>query len=236
MKTKNKHKKSYITAIGIVLLSIAVLIMIYTIMKNDENRNGNQQEEKEKIEIDAGNGLYITGIGSYSGPYMEDASNDEVKDILMVQVTNRGDKTLQYAELTMGNESESALFKVSTINPGQTITALESQRKIYDAAQEYTNASSQYVAFFKEELNIYEGVLRIQPLDGGFNISNVSDEDIEGEIVVYFKDWDGQNPCGGITYRGRLEGGLKDGELKQVMASKFTENNTTVMFITIAEE
>ena len=54
--------------------------------------------------------------------------------------------------------------------------------------------------------------------------------------MIYFKDCIDGIYYGGITYRGRIEGGLKKGELRQVMTDNFSESDTEVMFITIIEQ
>ena len=100
---------------------------------------------------------------------------------------------------------------------------------------EYTDAYVENLVFFEAKRNTYSDVLRVQTLDGGFNIINIYKKDITGEIVVYFKDCENDLLCGGITYRGRMEGGLKAGEIRQVMSKNFTQKGTKVMFITIAE-
>lgn len=189
----------------------------------------------KQVNFDLHNNLIITDIGSYSGIYMEDASDDEVSDVMMIKVKNNGDKALQYAEIILSGKDSKAVFKLSTLNPGQTVMVLEANRRNYDKKVSYTEASSQYVVFFEDVLSIYENSLEIQPLDGGFNIKNISTEDITGEIIVYFKDYENDLLCGGITYRGRIEEGLKAGEIKQIMTDNFSESNTRVMFITITE-
>jgi len=38
---------------------------------------------------------------------------------------------------------------------------------------------------------------------------------------------------GGITYRVRIEGGIKAGEIKQLMAGHFSETGSKIMFVTV---
>lgn len=273
----------------LILLLAAILIAALFILIKSTNKTtetikiGESEAKVEEANIALDNGLIITKIGSYTGTYMEDASDEQVSDVMMILVSNTTETALQYAEITLstadnnsvanaesattdnnsvanaesatadnnsvantnsatGNnnsvantDSNTALFKLSTLNPGETVMVLESNRKSYDEDVEYTTATAQNVVFFTEELTTYEDKLQIQPLDGGFNITNISEEDITGEIMVYFKDYVDNMLYGGITYRGRIEGGLKSGEICQIMTDNFSESNTKVMFITITE-
>ena len=51
-------------------------------------------------------------------------------------------------------------------------------------------------------------------------------------ILVYYKNYIGGIYYGGITYRLRVEGGLKAGEIRQGSAAHFNTNNSTVVFAT----
>ena len=224
---KNKKKTLLISCMVLGLVCAAIFAL---------NKSNIPETNSKTCQYELDNGLTITQVGTYTGPYLEDASDEEVANIMSIMVTNNNEEALQYAEIILYTESEEYLFKMSTLNPNETVVVLEADRKKFDQKNEYTGADSQYVVFFDEQLNTYEDSLKIQSLDGAFNITNISDKDINGDIVVYFKDYKEKLLYGGITYRGRIEGGLKSGELRQVMASKFSEKSTKVMFITIAEE
>lgn len=191
----------------------------------------------EKIELDADYDLQITEIGAYSGPYMEDGTDEDVSDVMMITVKNNGKQAVQYGEITMTSEDgETALFKFSTLEADQEMTVLESTRKPYRNKDEYNVATAANVAYFRKNLSTYAGQLQIQPLGGGLNVINISQHDIDGEIIIYFKNLKDDRLMGGITYRGRITDGLKAGEVKQLMSQHFTEENTKVMFITINGE
>ena len=61
----------------------------------------------------------------------------------------------------------------------------------------------------------------------------ISEEDIDGRIVIYFKNYAQEQYVGGITYSGTIQSGLKAGEIKQIMSSHFSASDTKVVFITI---
>jgi len=181
------------------------------------------------------NDLEVTKMGAYTGLYMEDGSDDLVSGVMMIIVQNNGDQALQYAEITLSGPVGDARFKLSTLKPGEQMVVLEADRKAYQKTDVYTDAVSDKVAVFGEPISLQEDKLQIQPLEGGFNITNISGQDISGKITVYFKDFADDMLYGGITYRGNIEGGLKAGEIRQIMSGNFSASGSRVVFVTIAE-
>lgn len=177
-------------------------------------------------------GLEIVRYGKYIGAYMEDGTDEIVANVMMIEVHNTGEHPIQYAKITVTGPAGDAVFTLTTLMPGQRIIVLEAGRKAYSETDVYTEARADNVAFFAESPSLQEDKVQIQPLEGGFNISNVSGEDITGQICVYFKDVSGDMLYGGITYLVRIDG-LAAGEVKQVMSANFTEKNSRVMFIQI---
>lgn len=240
MKKKQRNK---LILIMIAVLIVGVIIIALLARKSDTADHiekdssvsaGTDFEETKETGLDAGCSIEVTEVSSYSGPYMEDASDQEVSDVLMIKVRNTGEEAIQYAEVTLfADGKEAGLFKFSTLMPEETMMVLESGKQEYNKKAEYSQAAASNVALFQNKPKLYSDKFEVQPLDGGFNITNISDEDIKGEIVIYFKDCEGDALKGGITYRGRIEGGLGKGEIRQLMSSNFTENNTRIMFITI---
>lgn len=249
-KNKARRRKSskglWFVLAAVVLLFCAVLALnvFSNKMENpdgsDNNVSENVQKESEdqagKTSFTLDNDLEVTKLGSYTGAYMEDGSDEIVTDVMMIIVKNNGESTLQYAEITLTGDAGEAVFKFSTLNPGDSVVVLEANRKPYENGDSYSAANAEHVVFFKEPITLHEDKLQIQPLDGGFNITNISDQDITGKITVYFKDSSDGMYYGGITYRGSITGGMKAGEIKQVMSENFSAAGSTVVFITITEE
>lgn len=89
------------------------------------------------------------------------------------------------------------------------------------------------MALFTEPLSLYEEMLELQILDGGINVTNISGEDIAGEVSIYYKNAAADLYYGGITYRVRIEGGIRANEIKQIMASHFDDTGSKILFVTI---
>ena len=65
------------------------------------------------------------------------------------------------------------------------------------------------------------------------NITNISGNDITGDVVIYYKNASSDMLYGGITYRVTVTGGLKAGEIKQLTGSHFSASGSRIMFVTI---
>lgn len=178
-------------------------------------------------------GLEILRYGRYVGLYMEDGSDDFVTDVMMIVVKNNSDKAIQYAKISLNGPAGEAVFTLTTLMPGDSVVVLEAGRKPYLDTDVYNQAVLQNVAYFAEEPSRLEDQLLIQPLEGGFNITNISGQDITGRISVYFKDVAGGMYYGGITYVCNIEGGMKADEVRQIMSSNFTESGSQVVFVRI---
>lgn len=227
-KNKRQKKSSWFKYLLVLFLVAAVVLLVKL-----PHKNKNEENTKEDVQIALEEELVITQVGSYSGSYMEDASDEQVSDVLMIVVENNNTKPLQYTEIIFGNNE--AVFNLSTLNPGESVMVLEANKKAYEKDIADSEVVAKNTVFFDEALELHTDKLAIQPLDGGFNITNISENDITGEVMVYFKDYNEEILCGGITYRGAIQGGMKAGEIRQVMSDNFTEANTKVMFVTITE-
>ena len=195
----------------------------------------------EKIELDTvefspvtlDHGLQITDIGKYTGVYMEDGSNEVVSGVLMIVVKNTGEQDIQYAQITLPTDSGEAEFTLSTLPVGESCVLLEQTRLEYVGNEAAFLAEAFNVAVFSEPMSLQEDKLQLQVLDGALNVINISGEDITGDVVIYYKNAAADVYYGGITYRVRIEGGIKADEIKQIMASHFSDSGSKVMFVTV---
>ena len=111
-KTVTPAKKTarWPLAAGIAaVLIIAVVIIILAITgqepENQGTATGNfntiaptrpiKVENVEDVELDLGKNLVVTDIGSYTGMYMEDGSDEIVARVLMIVVKNTGSAAMQ---------------------------------------------------------------------------------------------------------------------------------------------
>lgn len=176
--------------------------------------------------------IKITKFIPYTGAFMEDRTDEVVTDVLGIQVTNTGDQYIQAMDITLSAGDTQAQFSLSTLFPGETMVVLEKNRMAYTTAPEFEQAQCSNIALFDGHPGMAQDKLEILCADGVMNITNISGEDITGDIMVYYKNYVSDVYLGGITYRIRIEGGLKAGELRQGMAAHFDANNSTIVFVT----
>ncbi len=258
-KKKNKKKKGLHWAIWLLIVVLAAVLFVEIVLlldqiiprdpdtkptepsgtvtepqPSEEPTTEPTVEEQEETGINLGYGMMVTQVGKYTGAYVEDGSDEFVNGVLMVRVTNVGEQDIQYAEFSMALTEGEAKFTVSTLPVGASVILLEQTRMPWSADESYAYALLDTVAMFQEPLSKHEDQLKIQALDGGLNVTNISGQDIDGEIVIYYKNAQQGVYYGGITYRVRLEGGIKAGEIKQIMSDHFSASGSEVVFITIS--
>lgn len=233
-----------VTAVVLVAVGITIALANMELdvpheatIHNTEQQSASETEDNAKIEntedfsINLGEGLSITEIGSYNGIYMEDGTDEVLSRILMIVLTNNSEKPLQYTEITMTCDAGEAKFSASTVPAGESVVLLEQNRMEYTSGMRFTGAVAQYAVFFDEDLSLCEDKLKIQNLNGAMNVTNISEEDITGDVTIYYKNTSTDMLYGGITYRVTISGGIKAGAIRQITASHFTENGSRIMFV-----
>lgn len=235
---------------GILLLLTAVLILALTValvwlLAGRENGLGAQKpsgpqtqtypirvENTEKVNINLGYGMQLVDVGKYSGIYMEDGTNDIVSNQLMVVVQNQGTQDIQYAEIEMPIGDKTAYFKMSTLPVGETVVLLEQERMMY-TGEKVTLAISKNVVLFEEPMSLQRDTFELKAMNGAINITNTTNSDIEGDVVIYYKNYASGKLYGGVTYRSMIKGGIKAGEIKQIQAQHYDPSISRIMFVTV---
>lgn len=241
-KNKKSGKSLKIAIVVVALLLIAALVYLVSTNVNeaadlpDDVIADAQNQSAETQPVYLNKKLKIEKIGGYSGIYMEDGTDEVVSDILMMMVTNVSDEAIEYAEIQLALEDKTAYFAASVLPAGKSVVLLEKNRMGYDPDVNYSKAAAECVnmAMFKQELSLQEDKLEIQLLDGVINVTNISDEDITQTIILCYKNVSEDIYYGGIAYRIKLEGGLKAGEIRQIMASHFDQPGSEIVFVGFA--
>lgn len=178
-----------------------------------------------------GSNLYITDIGKYTGVYMEDGSDEFVEDVLMLVLKNDGDNALQLARINLQYSDFTANFEVTNLPAGQSVVLLEKNRHAY-VAESYSRATAENVSFFQEPMSLKEDMVEITGTKGAIMVENLTDEPL-GEVYIYYKNSAVDLLYGGITYRARVEPGLKPGRSYTVMTNHYYPNSCTILDVQI---
>ena len=190
------------------------------------------EKERPEILLEA---IEITSIGPYTGPFVEDGSDDAVENVLTITVKNNTSQTLQYAEATLLFGDTAAQFAFSTLKPGESMVVLEKNRLKYTDGMEPSSRQFDNVIYFTEEPTLCAYKISISALDGAFNVRNISGEDLTGNIAIYYKNKSEQGYLGGITYRTVIQGGMAKDEIKQIVVNHFRVDESQIMFVDYTE-
>lgn len=146
-----------------------------------------------------GSSLTLLELAVYEGPFVEDYSEDEVVDIAAILLRNDGPTLVNRAELSLHWDNGFYTFDARMIPAGQTVLALETDRKPYgqhlwtDCVCKQTTDSSANSSY--RQLTVRE-IGR-----GEISVENISDE-VLTDICVYYKSF--LSPpgvyVGGIVY------------------------------------
>lgn len=237
-----KNKKTPKKLLWILLAAVAVLLVVLLIPANKgetaaETMAATQPVEQEETQpaqlFLLKECLRIDEIGEYTGIYVEDGSDEPVTGLLMMLVTNVSNEPVQYAQISLDLDGETAQFTVSALPAKGTAVLIEQNRMEYSEDFDYTTAAAECInlAGYDRKLSLQEDKLQIQLLDGGVNIKNISGADINETIILYYKNINNGVYHGGITYRVRLEDGLKADELRQIMVDHIHQPGTELMFV-----
>lgn len=196
----------------------------------DDTPNGDSTAAEPMMDL--GSGLSLMSVNRYAGAFVEDGTDETVADVLAITVRNDGDKTVQYAHITLDQGESTYEFNVTTLPVGASAQVLEVSRQAMPDSTEGMAGQVDTFAVFDTEPSLYENVLGIETQDTAITITNKSGSDITGPIYVYYKIAYGDLYLGGITYRVGVADGLKAGESSTCYAGHFSNDYSKLMFAT----
>ena len=162
--------------------------------------------------------------------YMEDGTDEAVTDVMMIVLENTSEEDLQLARISIEYEDFTAEFEVTSLPAGERVVALEKNRHP-ETSGDYLSIQTKNVVFFQKKMNLQEDRIKIEGANGTLEVTNISGEDIVGDIYVYYKNSARDLLYGGITYRVAVRGGLKAGESSMVIAGHYTPNNCRLVLV-----
>ena len=179
--------------------------------------------------------IEIISVEAYTGPFVEDGSDEPVENVMMITVKNNSQQTLQYAEAVLTFGSTAAQFAFSTLRPGEVMSVLEKNRLEYQGETVPDSCQFENVIYFAEEPDLCSDKIQISGLDGAFNVRNISGEDLSGNIAIYYKNKQEQGYFGGITYRVVIQGGMAKDEIRQLVVNHFKADQSQIVFADYTE-
>lgn len=182
------------------------------------------------IPLQLTDGITVDRIYTATGYFPEDGTDEAVENVLAARFTNTTDRTIEYMTAALTVNGETYTFALTTIPAGASVYAYDSARRTAPASVTSLEGSAEYEIYFAEEPDTMPDTLSYEIRNGTIVVTNISGEDIPSDIMVYYKSVADSGYLGGITYRFRVEGGLKAGESFNGYAPHAYAHMTEVMF------
>lgn len=226
--------KKKILIVGITVLAvIAAVIVGIRLVKDDKGDKPGQDETTVSSQLSLpytlSNGCEIAQLKSYSGPFVEDGSDEEKENVFAVVIKNTTGKHIQYMTLRLTVGGKEYLFELTTLFDNSAVTVLERTGAAY-TKDKIDRVELTRSVEFSSSPTVHPNELEITVMNGLMNVKNISGEDISGNTYIYYKLTDGDDWFGGITYRASVNGGLKNGEIRQIPANHFKKDACKVVF------
>ena len=172
--------------------------------------------------------LTIQRINGYSGMFIEDGSDKEVKNVAAIQVKNTSKQVVEYAKIELYNGDKKLVFEVSTLPANSSAVVMEKSKTTFDISKNVTYGKSTVAYTDKLEKS---SDIKYKVLDNnGIEVTNKSKKDIGCVRVFYkYKSEEGYY-VGGITYVAKVNN-LKAGTSETIYPSHFATDGGQVMMV-----
>ena len=204
---------------------------MYNGVVEDPGLEGYEKTDSTLVNVEIVNGLSLVSIGSYSGLYIEEGKDREVSNVLAVTVYNGNTYDLQYAEIFVSLGEVFAEFDITCLPAGSSVTVLEKNMRNYVSGTQFGYVTSSNVAFFSEPMPLHSDVIFVTGCNGYINVTNMSDTDINSDVIVYYKQVKDGRYFGGITYTVTVKGGIKARSSVMMAAPHYVQDESRVMFV-----
>lgn len=166
--------------------------------------------------------------------YPEDGSFEEKQDVFALKVKNVSDKDIQLLRVKVTTDRKEMFFEITTLPVNMSVNAFEKSGQTLEDGETILDISAENRVDFEKPIGLQRELFELDVHDKIINVRNISKEDINTDIYLYYKkkDTDGSY-FGGITFRAKISG-LKAGELKQVSVPHFALSDSEVIFLDYA--
>lgn len=178
--------------------------------------------------------IVIEGIGQYSGPFVEDGSDKPVANALAAVIKNDSDTVIEFAEIRFAvNDSEEAVFQISTIPAGKEVVVLEENGREYHEEDRLDLTDKLYAK--QDFLSLMEDEVEITSEDGKLTVKNLTQEPLGTVYVRYKGKINNQYYLGGITYSCKVENVDADACV-EAETKHFTAEGSQILMVEAVQE
>ncbi len=154
---------------------------------------------------------------------------DEYYGRLAVVAENVSEEDVEYALLTVKTQNGTLTFNVSALLKGTKAVLLCNEPVGVDPNEVYTAWQTENKVVFDNPPVMNSDKLEIRVTNGSISLKNISGEDIESDIYIYYKDKKDNLLNGSVTYKTRVNG-IKADSQTFVKAPELDENNCQIIF------
>ena len=201
---------------------------------NQKDKKSNKDDKKsEKVELSDSN-LIIEKVGSYTGNYLEDGSDEPIEKVAAIIISNTSDKMLQVGDITFKvSDKENATFRVTNLLPHTSALVLESNKRKYSDKDDYSYGN--VVNAYLDAPDLLEDKFEVIKENGNLKLKNKTDKTYKKVYVYYKYVQSGGAFMGGITYRVPFEN-IEGKKTVTSVANHFSANTSAIVDVQIAEE
>ena len=233
--------------ITIILIAIIIVIGISLVNINTRQENDVSSveitedkqdstsaiQETQQKEYALAHQLHIIDIDEYAGIYMEDGTDDIVSEVMMIEVKNESEEDLQLARIYITYADIVTEFEVTNLSSGSSAVLLEKNQSRLPAG-EPVKIEAHNVVFFNDKMSLIRDKIEIIGEDGMLNVKNIVQEDMDGDVYIYYKHKMNDRFYGGITYRAKVKG-ISVGETIKISAEHYRKDSSEIVMVTINE-
>lgn len=148
--------------------------------------------------IASSDALYCHEVTAYSGAFLENGKNEDVKDVAAVLVENRSDIFLDRATIKYKYGDKTATFVVSGLPAGKKCLVLETRKMTVDGKNKFIYEDS--ISTFKDDVILKTEKLAVENNGNVVTVRNTSTNSMRNICVYYKNKQSDGNYLGGITY------------------------------------
>ena len=189
------------------------------------NNTGKKVSSNFKVDDAA---ITIQRINGYSGIFIEDGSDKEVKNVAAIEVKNTSNKPLEFAQIQLYNGSKKLVFDVSTLPANSSAVVMEKNKASFNSSKGVTYGGT--TAGYVNSLEKASSIKCKKVKNNGIEVTNTSSKNIPCVRVFYkYKSSEGYY-VGGITYTAKVKD-LKAGASQTIYPSHFASDGGEIMMV-----
>ncbi|MBQ2903069.1 MAG: hypothetical protein IJE48_01585 [Clostridia bacterium] len=217
-------------------VSVLILVSVMIVLSACDSKKEAETFHGVIFPVSVYSDVFVEEAVIRTSDFPEDGSFEEKKDVLTLKVRNEADKAIQLLRIKVTTDQKEMLFEITTLPANMAVNVFEKNGHTLSKGEKIVDISGENRVDFEKAIGLQRETFELDVHDKVINIRNISKNDIESDIYLYYKkkDKDGSY-FGGITFRSKIDG-LRSGELKQIPAPHFALTDSEVIFLDYAGE